>query len=87
MNILALACRQMRVGSIWIAMLVDGSSTDKTRAWREALAVLRQQPEGWRLWHPIDPSRPDAALRKLPSIRPQTVRCPDGPGRRYRTAA
>ena len=27
----------------------------------------------WRLWHPIDPSRPDAALRELPGIGPRTV--------------
>ena len=27
----------------------------------------------WRLWHPIDPSRPEAALRELPSIGPRTV--------------
>ena len=27
----------------------------------------------WRLWHPIDPSRPEAALRELPSVGPRTV--------------
>ena len=30
-------------------------------------------PGPWRLWHPIDPSRPDAALRELPGIGPRTV--------------
>ena len=29
--------------------------------------------EPWRLWHPIDPSRPEAALRELPGIGPRTV--------------
>lgn len=28
-----------------------------------------------RLWHPIDPTRPDAALRELPDIEPRTVVC------------
>ena len=31
------------------------------------------RPGPWRLWHPIDPSRPDAALRELPGIGPRTV--------------
>jgi len=56
-----------------IAVLVGGSSTGKTRACWEALQVLRDQPGRWRLWHPIDPSRPDAALRELPGIGPRTV--------------
>jgi len=56
-----------------IAVLVGGSSTGKTRACWEALQLLRDQPESWRLWHPIDPSRPDAALRELPGIGPRTV--------------
>ena len=54
-------------------MLVGGSSTGKTRACWEALALLRNQDPLWRLWHPIDPSRPDAALRELPGIGPRTV--------------
>ena len=54
-------------------MLVGGSSTGKTRACWEALQLLRDQDPGWRLWHPIDPSRPEAALRELPDIRPRTV--------------
>ena len=54
-------------------MLVGGSSTGKTRACWEALLLLRGQQPGWRLWHPIDPSRPDAALRELPAIVSRTV--------------
>jgi hypothetical protein len=55
------------------AVLVGGSSTGKIRACWEALQLLRDRPEPWRLWHPIDPTRPDAALRDLPGIGPQTV--------------
>jgi hypothetical protein len=60
-------------GSSEIAVLVGGSSTGKTRACWEALRLLRDLPEQWRLWHPIDPTRPDAALRDLPTIGPRTV--------------
>jgi len=56
-----------------IAMLVGGSSTGKTRACWEALGLLRDRPEPWRLWHPIDPSPPEAALRELPAVGPRTV--------------
>ena len=60
-------------GSSGIAVLVGGSSTGKTRACWEALQLLRDRPEKWWLCHPIDPSRPDAALRELPGIGPRTV--------------
>ncbi len=60
-------------GRSGIAVLVGGSSTGKTRACWEALQLLRDRPESWWLWHPIDPSRPDAALRELPVIGPRTV--------------
>jgi hypothetical protein len=60
-------------GRSGIAVLVGGSSTGKTRACWEALALLRDRPGPWRLWHPIDPSRPEAALRELPGIGPRTV--------------
>jgi uncharacterized protein YidB (DUF937 family) len=60
-------------GRSGIAVLVGGSSTGKTRACWEALQLLRDRPEPWRLWHPIDPTRPEAALRELPIIGPRTV--------------
>jgi uncharacterized protein YidB (DUF937 family)/transcriptional regulator with XRE-family HTH domain len=60
-------------GDSGIAVLVGGSSTGKTRACWEALGRLRDQVKPWRLWHPIDPSRPEAALRELHSIGPRTV--------------
>ena len=60
-------------GTSGLVVLVGGSSTGKTRACWEALGLLRERPDQWRLWHPIDPSRPEAALRELPSIGPRTV--------------
>ena len=50
-------------GRSGIAVLVGGSSTDKTRACWEALALLRDQDPPWRLWHPIDPSRVHSPAR------------------------
>jgi hypothetical protein len=60
-------------GNSGIAVLVGESSTGKTRACWEALQLLRDWSEPWRLWHPIDPSRPEAALRELPVVGPRTV--------------
>ncbi len=60
-------------GCSGIAVLVGGSSTGKTRACWEALNLLRGQDPPWRLWHPIDPTRPDAARAELPGIGPRTV--------------
>jgi transcriptional regulator with XRE-family HTH domain len=60
-------------GKSGVVVLVGGSSTGKTRACWEALDLLRDQGEPWRLWHPIDPARPEAALRELPSVGPRTV--------------
>ncbi|MFI7598280.1 tetratricopeptide repeat protein, partial [Actinoplanes sp. NPDC049681] len=52
------------------AMLVGGSSTGKTRACWEAIQAL---PEPWRLWHPYDPTRPQAAEAALDQVGPYTV--------------
>ena len=54
-----------------IAVLVAGPSTGKTRACWESLTRLREA--GWRLWHPIDPTHPDAALKDLTDVGPNTV--------------
>ena len=72
-QVLGQVVRAAADGRSGIAVLVGGSSTGKTRACWEALALLRDQDPPWRLWHPIDPSRPDAALRELPGIGPRTV--------------
>lgn len=60
-------------GHSGIAVLVGGSSTGKTRACWEALGALRGRPERWRLWHPVDPTRPEAALATLARVGPRTV--------------
>ena len=72
-QLLGQVVRAAAEGRSGIAVLVGGSSTGKTRACWEALALLWDQDPAWRLWHPIDPSRPDAALRELPGIGPRTV--------------
>jgi len=70
---LAGVVRAAAEGRSGIAVLVGGSSTGKTRACWEALDLLRDRKPGWRLWHPIGPSRPDAVLRELPGVGPRTV--------------
>ncbi len=72
-QVLAQVVRAAAGGRSGIAVLVGGSSTGKTRACWEALGLLRGQEPGWRLWHPIDPTRSDAALAELPGIGPRTV--------------
>ena len=72
-QVLGRVARAAADGRSGIAVLVGGSSVGKTRACWEALALLRGQGPPWRLWHPIDPTRPDAALRELASIGPRTV--------------
>lgn len=57
-------------GRSGIAVLVGGSSTGKTRALWEAVGEL---PDGWRLWHPLSPTAPDAALAGLADVAPKTV--------------
>jgi hypothetical protein len=57
-------------GQSTIGVVIGGSSTGKTRACWEA---VRRLPTGWRLWHPIQPSRRDALLAELPDVAPRTV--------------
>lgn len=59
-----------KAGRSGIAVLVGGSSMGKSRALWEAVRVL---PDGWRLWHPLSPTVPEAALAALPDIAPETV--------------
>ena len=72
-QVLGQVMRAAAAGRSQVAVLVGGSSTGKTRACWEALARLRHQDLPWRVWHPIDPSRPEAALAELPGIGPRTV--------------
>ncbi|MER7356925.1 tetratricopeptide repeat protein [Nonomuraea dietziae] len=67
------AVRRAEGGQSTLAVLVGGSSTGKTRACWEALHKLRDSRKRWRLWHPIDPGRPEAAAETLSQIGPRTV--------------
>ena len=58
------------LGTSAMVTFVGGSSTGKTRACWEAVQTLSPQ---WRLWHPIDPSRPAAAAGDLAAAGPYTV--------------
>ena len=60
-------------GHSMIAVLVGDSSTGKTRACWEAIHTPDALPQGWRLWHPIDPGRPRALLNGLDRVPPRTV--------------
>jgi len=57
-------------GDVRMRVLVGGSSTGKTRACWE---TVRELPAPWRLWHPLRPDRPDAALAELQNVGPHTV--------------
>ncbi|MGW2826420.1 hypothetical protein ACWC24_36365, partial [Streptomyces sp. NPDC001443] len=70
---LAEVVAQAAAGASRIAVMVGESSTGKTRACWEALHPLRALDEPWRLWHPIDPTRPGAALAELADLPPYTV--------------
>ena len=58
-------------GNSAIVVLVGDSSTGKTRACWEA--VHSPPLAGWRLWHPLDPGRPQAAADTLARIAPYTI--------------
>ncbi|MFC5752905.1 hypothetical protein [Actinomadura rugatobispora] len=45
-------------GTSQVAVLVGGPSTGKTRACWQALDLLRERAEPWRLWQPADLTRP-----------------------------
>lgn len=58
-------------GESAMAVLVAGSSAGKTRTLWEALTPLRDVG-GWRLWHPLAPTR-SQALDELAQVRARTV--------------
>ncbi|MGW3557967.1 helix-turn-helix domain-containing protein [Streptomyces sp. NPDC000963] len=70
-RMLADAVRDAAAGRSRIVVLVGTSSTGKTRACWEAVQPLAKI--GWRLWHPFDPTRAEAALAELGRVGPQTV--------------
>ncbi|MFF3330436.1 hypothetical protein ACFYWX_12890 [Streptomyces sp. NPDC002888] len=70
-RVLAEAVRHAGEGRSRMVVLVGSSSTGKTRACWEAVQPLAV--DGWRLWHPFDPTRADAALADLQCVVPRTV--------------
>ncbi|MFC8407468.1 hypothetical protein ACFUG9_28355 [Streptomyces griseoincarnatus] len=63
--------RASQSGKSKLCVLVGESSTGKTRAAWEA--IQRLSLDEWRLWHPFDPTRADAALAGLAAVGPKTV--------------
>ncbi|MFE7168411.1 hypothetical protein [Streptomyces sp. NPDC057616] len=70
-RMLAEAVREAEAGHSGMVVLVGASSTGKTRACWEAVQPLAGT--GWRLWHPFDPTRAEAALEDLGRVSPRTV--------------
>ncbi|GAA4340857.1 hypothetical protein GCM10023086_76750 [Streptomyces venetus] len=70
-RVLEEAVRDAAAGRSRMLVLVGSSSTGKTRACWEAVQPLAEQ--GWRLWHPFDPTRASAALEDLHRVGPRTV--------------
>ncbi|MFY7068925.1 helix-turn-helix domain-containing protein [Nocardiopsis changdeensis] len=70
-DVLDRAVRAALGGSSRMVVLVGLSSTGKTRACWEAVQPLAEH--GWRLWHPFDPTRAEAALEGLGRVGPRTV--------------
>ncbi|MGW3208705.1 helix-turn-helix domain-containing protein [Streptomyces sp. NPDC001135] len=70
-EVLARTVRAAVEGRSGMAVLVGSSSTGKTRACWEAIQPLAEH--GWRLWHPFDPTRAEAALADLRRVGPHTV--------------
>ncbi|MFE9679777.1 hypothetical protein ACFYO5_37725 [Streptomyces sp. NPDC006259] len=70
-EILGTAVLDAAQGRSRMVVLIGSSSTGKTRACWEAVQPLSAQ--GWRLWHPFDPTRAHAALNDLEHVAPHTV--------------
>ncbi|MET9454593.1 transcriptional regulator [Streptomyces canus] len=70
-RVLADAVHEAAAGHSRMVILVGTSSTGKTRACWEAVLPLAKKE--WRLWHPFDPTRAEAALEDLYRVEPRTV--------------
>ncbi|WP_329535430.1 hypothetical protein OG568_42900 [Streptomyces sp. NBC_01450] len=70
-RILAEAVREAQQGHSRMLVLTGESSTGKTRACWEAVQPLAASE--WRLWHPFDPTRAEAALEELHRVGSHTV--------------
>ncbi|MFE5886176.1 helix-turn-helix domain-containing protein [Streptomyces hydrogenans] len=70
-QVLTQAVAEAVAGGSRMVVVVGSSSTGKTRACWEAVQPLAAK--GWRLWHPFDPTRAEAALDDLHRVGPRTV--------------
>ncbi|MFC7903340.1 helix-turn-helix domain-containing protein [Streptomyces griseoincarnatus] len=70
-QVMAETVSEVRESHSRMLVLVGSSSTGKTRACWEAVQPLASF--GWRLWHPYDPTRAEAALADLEQVAPRTV--------------
>ncbi|MDH6604487.1 transcriptional regulator with XRE-family HTH domain [Streptomyces sp. SAI-208] len=70
-QVLGAAVEAAAAGRSTIVVLVGSSSTGKTRACWQAVQPLAAK--AWRLWHPFDPTRAEAALEDLHRVGPRTV--------------
>ncbi|MFC8093612.1 hypothetical protein [Streptomyces sp. NPDC057301] len=70
-RLLADAVHDCAEGRSRMLVLVGSSSTGKTRSCWEAVQPLAERD--WRLWHPFDPTRAEAALEDLHRVQPRTV--------------
>ncbi|MFE3865549.1 hypothetical protein ACFXPT_34745 [Streptomyces goshikiensis] len=70
-RVLAGLVEDAAAGRSGAVVMVGSSSTGKTRACWEAVQPLAEQ--GWRLWHPFDPTRAQDALEDLHRVSPRTV--------------
>ncbi|MFH8698954.1 tetratricopeptide repeat protein [Streptomyces chartreusis] len=72
-QVLVDAVRDAAAGRSQMLVLVGESSTGKTRACWEAVQPLAEAEPAWRLWHPFDPTRAEAALETMTRVGPRTV--------------
>ncbi|GAA4263755.1 hypothetical protein GCM10022255_111180 [Dactylosporangium darangshiense] len=73
-ELLRQAADRVMAGSSTLVTVVGGSSTGKTRACWELVQYLDgREPGRWRVWHPYDPTRPEAAAQALAGVMPYTV--------------
>jgi TPR repeat protein len=65
---------QVLHGSSRMITVVGTSSTGKTRAcWELAQHIERREPGRWRIWHPFDPTRLEAAADGISRVGPYSI--------------
>ncbi|MFE7271858.1 helix-turn-helix domain-containing protein [Streptomyces sp. NPDC057623] len=70
-ELLADAVRDAAAGRSQMLVVTGNSTTGKTRACWEAVQPLSQQ--GWRLWHPFNPTPAEAVMDGIARVEPRTV--------------